>query len=287
VHAAYKPVGWDLLLAARDLIRQFPGQTEKIIAGLLTGWGENVAGISSADFIRLTKLFCIATAFRRYGGSESLLRRYAKAWNARRDTGLGKVTTVIPTPFKSDQQQPLSPEAIREFETHLRRIASETNNRHHAVTEDEKQNSQIPAPLVAAICATCRGRCCQHGIENHAYLTTESLSSWRARHPKEPPESLCEKYLSFLPERHTKNSCLFHTETGCALPREMRADICNRYLCSQARHATDHMPSSSSENILIVAQDNGTPMRASITGLSTSYPVDTRILTEETCEPGD
>ncbi|MBI1492855.1 hypothetical protein [Halocynthiibacter styelae] len=280
--ATYKPVGWDLLLAARDLIRQFPGQTDQIIAGLLAGWGSDVAAMSPADFIRLTKLFCIATAFRRYAGSEPLLRRYANAWNAQRTKDQRKVTTVIAVPYKSDKQHPPSPDALREFESHLRKIADETNDQSHTITPDEKRNAETPAPILGAICSACRGRCCQHGFENHAYLTGGSLSRWRADNPDITVENLCRKYLAYLPAQHTENSCLYHIATGCALPRDMRADICNRYLCYQARHATEQMPPSSSTDILIVAQENGKPMRASITDMSENYPVEAEILIKTT-----
>jgi hypothetical protein len=38
-------------------------------------------------------------------------------------------------------------------------------------------------------------------------------------------------YLSYLPEKTFKESCVYHTETGCSLPRDMRSHVCNDYLC--------------------------------------------------------
>lgn len=150
------------------------------------------------------------------------------------------------------------------------------------LTAAEIQNTKPPSPIIAAICATCQGNCCQHGRDNHAYLTGETLQRWRDDNPGSDTDEVCEKYLSYIPPRHTENSCLYHTSIGCALPRKMRADICNRYLCNHARAASENMPQPSvptaTPEILIVAQENSIPQRANLTDMQNMHPVAVEIL---------
>ncbi|MGB0901419.1 hypothetical protein [Halocynthiibacter sp.] len=149
--AGYKPIGWDLLLATRDLVRQFPGQTDDIIAALLAGWGAKVPGLNPEDFIRLAKLFCVATVFRAYTPSAPLLRRYADAFNASREKGQGKITTVLSVPYKSDLQQDVQPQDVEAFRRHLQLVTTERGDMDRQITEDEIRNTDNPVPVLAAI----------------------------------------------------------------------------------------------------------------------------------------
>jgi hypothetical protein len=38
-------------------------------------------------------------------------------------------------------------------------------------------------------------------------------------------------YVARVPAATVPGSCVFHGADGCGLPREMRSDTCNRYLC--------------------------------------------------------
>lgn len=85
-----------------------------------------------------------------------------------------------------------------------------------------------PAPALA--CATCGGRCCQTGRE-HAFQTTEDIRRYIAAHPGQRPRHILESYLSRLPTRSYRDSCVYHAEAGCLLPREMRSATCNDFQC--------------------------------------------------------
>jgi hypothetical protein len=89
-------------------------------------------------------------------------------------------------------------------------------------TEDER--------LIGAACGSCRGHCCRHG-EDHAFLRPATLRRhWRA-HPELTPQQVREEYLRRLPDESVAGSCIYHGRGGCALPRAMRSDVCNRYHC--------------------------------------------------------
>jgi hypothetical protein len=50
-------------------------------------------------------------------------------------------------------------------------------------------------------------------------------------HPEQSPEGILLAYLSHLGEESVERSCFYHQRDGCALPRAMRSDTCNRFLC--------------------------------------------------------
>jgi len=61
-HARYKPYGWDLLQAARALVRLFPQQTDLVTQELAQGFCDTAKG--QADrYVALLRVFVIATAF--------------------------------------------------------------------------------------------------------------------------------------------------------------------------------------------------------------------------------
>ena len=86
------------------------------------------------------------------------------------------------------------------------------------------------ASILGLSCGTCRGECCTAGGD-HAFLRADSLARVRAQHPEANEDTLLARYAAYLPTRHYRGSCVYHTTAGCALPRTMRANICNRYLC--------------------------------------------------------
>lgn len=95
------------------------------------------------------------------------------------------------------------------------------------------------ASLVGFTCATCRGECCTAGGD-HAFLRDDSIARVRAQHPALSESDLLGLYAEHLPVRHYRGSCVYHTTTGCALPRTLRSNLCNRYVCggvTQLRHA--------------------------------------------------
>jgi hypothetical protein len=102
---------------------------------------------------------------------------------------------------------------------------------------DKRVPATTPAPapsrtdaIIGATCSFCRGACCTAGGE-HAFLRGEHLAAIRMRSPEASPAEFVARYASFLPLRHYRGSCVYHATGGCALPRELRSGLCNRYLC--------------------------------------------------------
>lgn len=88
-----------------------------------------------------------------------------------------------------------------------------------------------PADVLArAACTACRGLCCKHG-EQHAFIRPATLRRYLKQHPGRTPAQALQDYLGRIPAESTFGSCLYHGRQGCTLPRSMRSDVCNRFLC--------------------------------------------------------
>lgn len=93
------------------------------------------------------------------------------------------------------------------------------------------------------LCTLCKGGCCYAGKE-HAYLSVTTIKRYMDSHQEIPGAQILDLYLSHLNEETITNSCINQTATGCALPRELRSDICNAFFCdplkSYQRKALDN-----------------------------------------------
>lgn len=86
-------------------------------------------------------------------------------------------------------------------------------------------------PVLAQACGFCRGRCCESGGDK-AWIEVATIQ--RILAVDDPPDidGLRAAYLDRLPAVSHENSCIYHGEQGCALPREMRSRVCNRFACA-------------------------------------------------------
>jgi len=86
------------------------------------------------------------------------------------------------------------------------------------------------AALVQASCAACRGSCCKSGGDR-AYLYPDHLRRYLREHPGKSKEQVLSEYLALLPAESCIDACVYQGPGGCALPRGMRANLCNTFLC--------------------------------------------------------
>lgn len=84
--------------------------------------------------------------------------------------------------------------------------------------------------LTGRVCAHCRGYCCQQG-GTHAFVSADTIGSLLERRPEVEVDQVVDEYLNQLPETSYDGSCVFHSETGCALPHDMRAATCGLFYC--------------------------------------------------------
>ena len=119
----------------------------------------------------------------------------------------------------------------------------------------------IPAmpDIIGASCGTCRGECCTAG-GTHGFLHADSIRRVRAQLTDDgesvTAESLEDRYASHLPARHYRGSCVFHTTAGCNLPRALRSNLCNRYVCGGLAQLTRALVSSQQSSAYVAAADS-------------------------------
>jgi hypothetical protein len=173
---------------------------------------------------------------------ERARRHAAQAWQA----PAVATAPVVWLRHHADEFAPPHPDGIAALRDHL--LSLEHDATPPAATQEDPWPGNAPdGPIDAAMCTWCRGRCCRIGLPEKAFITSRQLRAWLAEHPAADWSDAVDDYLGFLPAEHLDESCLFHTRTGCALPRERRSVICNRYACdtlAQARTATASPPGS-------------------------------------------
>jgi hypothetical protein len=57
----------------------------------------------------------------------------------------------------------------------------------------------------------------------------------------QPPEVL-DAFLSRVEESTSEDSCVYHGENGCSLPRHMRSGTCNGFECNLLRRLREEFP---------------------------------------------
>lgn len=123
-----------------------------------------------------------------------------------------------------------------------------------ASDESPTDASHANAAVLARACAACGGACCTAGGD-HAFLRRDSVRRIRRSHPTSDDAALHATYASHIPERHYAGSCLFHGERGCALPRTLRSDLCNRYLCGDLGRLAAVLQASGGTTAFVGAAD--------------------------------
>ncbi|MCA9138292.1 MAG: hypothetical protein KDB00_16085 [Planctomycetales bacterium] len=111
------------------------------------------------------------------------------------------------------------------------------------------------ASVLAAACATCGGYCCQQGAE-HAFLNAEKMATILDDRPNTEPVDIVNDYLNRVPNTAHQDSCIFHAEKGCSLPREMRSNLCNSFECNGLASIREAAKESGADHFFIVSSCN-------------------------------
>lgn len=157
---------------------------------------------------------------------------------------------------------PADPERLSAFRALLAKalVAASEMDAPRSASAEPSTGPGIRAALEAG-CRVCEGLCCETG-GNHAYLTAEELAGKLARDPSLTAEALYVAYVAHLPERSYEGSCVFHGAEGCALPRPMRADICNSYRCRGLAELAAALEEAAAPRAWVAAVAYGTVRRA-------------------------
>jgi hypothetical protein len=174
----------------------------------------------------------------------------------------------------------LPAERRSEFAEHLLTIVQEAyvDARDAASADDTSTAITVPEAGERAVlgnaCATCRGHCCQGGGEDHAFLEAATVRAYRARHPHKEAEEICSDYLSHVANVTYEGSCVYHAESGCALPREMRSAICNSFFCKGLKEFRRQIQTDRPHQGFAVAMDDSDIVRLAIIDEQRTQPVE-------------
>lgn len=124
----------------------------------------------------------------------------------------------------------------RRYRDHVNRLIAQAMASRAAPPDLSEHRENAPSGgqaerLSGQVCALCKGGCCTKGGDT-AYLSPDTIRRFMALHPAMRPRDVLRAYLDRLAPKTQQGSCINHTAQGCALPREMRADTCNHYLCA-------------------------------------------------------
>ena len=232
--ASLKPPQWDLLILARGLARRCPGKSNDIAEALSVGWHGETSTAAVSSTISLIKIFLMGTAFKPLGENRSKLARTLDKFNKLHGENI-KQAFLTPYLDRPDVD-PTEPERAA-FVAHLEAECARAE-----AGETKTANEQAPfdatpqqSSLLQAMCAQCRGHCCMPGKEKHAFLTAAELAKKAGSTAHDALKNAADFYVQALPKRHIEGSCLYHTDAGCALPRDVRAPICHTYYCKPAK----------------------------------------------------
>lgn len=157
-----------------------------------------------------------------------------------RDRLMGIISQAAAIRFGSDPQRPAA------------------DTRPPAESPDNKSMS-----VLGNACATCGGDCCRQGGD-HAFIRVETIVGFMDRRPELRPRHVLQAYMSRLGHKTYDESCVYHGRAGCVLPREMRSQVCNEYLCQGLHQVLDQLPESPQDRTFVVATVGQEIVRAAV-----------------------
>lgn len=169
-------------------------------------------------------------------------------------------STKVSPPFAivPMQRRPVvpMPDAVKaRFSDHLRALIARAFGAPPEQSSVLRDEDPHPAAIDAA-CCLCHGKCCLNGGPNNAFLETGDIDRFRLRNPGSTEAEALQTYAALIPEHHVLGSCVFHGQTGCTLPRSMRSDLCNTFLCSGQRQIAEGLETGA-RSVTMIAEFRG------------------------------
>lgn len=202
------------------------------------------------------------------------LRLAAAARRKRTAKSLGIPENSIALAIVPAYSQPLAPQSptrVEEFRGFLSGLIKEAllpGGDPIARDTTETQTAKQPdgRNVETAACAACRGFCCALG-GTRAFLDVETIQNFMAERPGITAEETLASFMHELPRRSFQNSCVFHGETGCALPSRMRSTVCKNYYCGGLKEFRQAPRAPEATRVLIAASNGRRVKRAKVVAL--------------------
>ncbi|MFL0810706.1 MAG: hypothetical protein K6L76_09850 [Agarilytica sp.] len=168
-------------------------------------------------------------------------------------------SSVVSVPYNHQESETVPQERIDFFIEHLRTLTNsleQVEQETKFVSPFDTHPHQNVAQFLPHLCGTCRGRCCNKGKINHAFIQRSTILSILDSTPSLDAETLIDEYHKHIPEKSVTNSCIYHTDSGCNLDSSLRANICDDFYCLDLNNFIDtHQNVKGPHQVLAVAKD--------------------------------
>jgi hypothetical protein len=161
---------------------------------------------------------------------ERTLRRHEEELRSRPGRSLPEQLLLARLPANEQTVAPLPEERRAAFATNLGAAIDRALDDPDRPVPESPESPADQTAAIRAACAACRGSCCTGGGE-HAYLYPDHFRRFLRAHAGRSREEILREYLSRVPDATYHDSCVYHTDAGCALPRDLRSNLCNTFLC--------------------------------------------------------
>lgn len=135
------------------------------------------------------------------------------------------------------------------FREHLGQVIAKAFERNPRPAVAERVDTPSTSAQDEA-CGLCQGKCCLNGGPLHAYLNSDDINRRRLENPGATQESILSDYSARMAQPRVLGSCVFHGARGCTLPRRMRSDLCNSFICASQREIQEAEDSGQDRAIL-------------------------------------
>ena len=209
-----------------------------------------------------------------------------------------KNTQAVVIPTGLSNTIPPAQERVDKYIEHLNNIISEAasyknvteviygqhQDAHEKLLKVEQRFSQNPTleQLSNQLCGLCKGGCCVAG-EEHAYLSVFTIRSMMDNNQDISETDILNQYLSRISPKTVENSCINQTPSGCALPRELRSDICNAFYCDTLKSCQSKMENKHKLGTVIAIQRANT-YSSNIDTDANNEIVNVMLLDDEQCQ---
>ena len=187
----------------------------------------------------------------------------------------------VVVPFRVGIAAPLPSNQKRAFRERIARLVDKAGQQKG---DDRSVGRDLPYPgstprtvpddgVLFKVCTVCEGVCCYHGKDG-AFLDVEAIGRFLSAHPGMSRETAVAVYLGPVPHRGYEGSCVYHTDSGCALPRALRAPLCVGYECHGLKDLREHVCTTGQSRGFVAVRHDARIIRSAFIDVSSirHYP---------------
>ena len=136
-------------------------------------------------------------------------------------------------------------------------VFDQHHNARNILLQNEEQFNTHPQLKTVSdrLCGLCKGGCCPEG-EDHAFVSVITLRRRLDENPELSDAEIIQSYRDCLSSTVLEGGCIFQASQGCALPRNLRSDICNSYFCEPLRSYQRQAQTDGINAVLAVQRSN-------------------------------